>query len=243
MIIHAVDQLIQFHQIENRTIRTIAKLAPSVVDPCIKHNIQHVAGVITQDVDVIRQCKEYCKSVLFELSNLNQLRNEDIVHQVDVFITNPDLLEPLKFSLKELNQATIHQIGAVPIQLQQKQRVLSQCIEYASTNCKANAIILCTSKTSCESEKLSRRKLPCPVLITTSDDDVIYYLLLRKYCFPISIPQHKKSNRQLIKCATVYGRKFGFLKPGNLTVTGFGENFLQGVELRYVPDDFILRLQ
>ncbi|KAL9698412.1 hypothetical protein quinque_001853 [Culex quinquefasciatus] len=120
---------------------------------------------------------------------------------------------------------------------------LNKCIEYASKNCKANAIILCTTENVCAAERLSRKELPCPVLVTTSDDEAIQLLLLRKYCFPILVPEGVKSTRLLIKYATVYGRKFGFLKVGNLTVTGFGDSGIQGLELRYVPDDFIMLFQ
>lgn len=230
----------QFHSNGDQIIRTIARLTSAGNDPCIRHNIQHVAGCVTQDVDVVKQCKECCKVVLFEISSLNELPKEEVYRQVDVFITKPDIIETLQFRLKELNQATLRTLkpSNYSLQLEQGQRVLCQCIEYASTNCQANAVIFCTPKALCEAEKFSRRCLPCPVLVTTDNEDAMYYLLLRKYCFPILVCG-ARSKRHLIKCATIYGRKFGFLKPGNFVVTGFGEHFVQGMELRYVPDDFV----
>ncbi|XP_029718434.2 uncharacterized protein LOC109401780 isoform X2 [Aedes albopictus] len=244
-MIHAVDELLQFNLKGDQTIRTIARLVTSASDnPCIKHNIQHVAGCVTQDADVVRQCKELCKAVLFEVSDIDQLPKEEIFRHVDVFITKPEIIEALKFRLRELNQTAMSTLkpSVYPLQLEQGQRVLCQCIEYASNNCKANAVIFCTPKSLCEAEKLSRRSLPCPVLVTTEDEDALYYLLLRKYCFPVFVCG-AKSNRQLIKYATIYGRKFGFLKPGNFIVSGFGEHLVQGLEMRYVPDDFIVGAQ
>ncbi|XP_062554369.1 uncharacterized protein LOC134219596 [Armigeres subalbatus] len=238
-IIHAVDELIQSHQACDRTIRTIARISPEVREPCVKHLIQHVAGCISVDFEIVRQCKDNCKSVLYEISDMDQLPDEETFHLIDVFIIKPEIIEEFQFSLRELNQRAIRSLAEQPLPLEQGHRAICQCIEYACANCKANAILLCTTTSLCEAEKLSRRKLPCPMLVTTDNEEALYFLLLRKYCFPVCISEDMKSIRQIIKYATIYGRKFEFLKPGNFLVTGFGEHLVQGLELRYVPDDFI----
>lgn len=229
-----------YSQENDVTVQILATIAPQATEIAYQQIIPHLSGLITDNANLMEFCRTNCKTILHEVHDIEQFPDEATLQQIDTIITTPELVEELKSKLKQHNQSLIQQMNPT---ISRKKTVLNKCIEYASKNCKANAIILCTTENVCAAERLSRKELPCPVLVTTSDDEAIQLLLLRKYCFPILVPEGVKSTRLLIKYATVYGRKFGFLKVGNLTVTGFGDSGIQGLELRYVPDDFIMLFQ
>lgn len=151
-----------------------------------------------------------------------------------------DSVDKIKEKLMELNQ-TISAPKTDENLIAEHDRIFHQCIEYSSNSCDAHAIILCISGSAQIAEELSTRKLTCPVLVASSDENILRRVASRKYCIPVRVP-HEISKRLTIKYATVYGRQFGYLKSGSLLVTGLGNVNLTGIELRYVPSDLILSL-
>ncbi|XP_058822118.1 uncharacterized protein LOC131683809 [Topomyia yanbarensis] len=242
---HAIHDVLRMCQIDLDSIHIIAKFPPYISEATVDKTIQSIAGVLTNDNKLIRKCKKYGKAVLFDTNaEENILPRNSILQHVDVFIIRHSDIDDTKDKLRELNHKTLTTRNTTASVYGKPRNIASQCIEYASNHCKANAIILCISNTACEAERLSRRTMPCPILIATYDDNVAHHLLLRKYCFPIMISQEIASKRRLlIKYISIFGRNSGYLKPGNLVITGFGEHIVQGIELRFVPDNFALLLK
>ncbi|XP_055601726.1 uncharacterized protein LOC129750735 [Uranotaenia lowii] len=219
----------------------LGSLSPAADDKTVENLTALINGIVTDRENIVDLYRKACKVIIFNITDFEKFA-ENILHTVDVYLTKSSLQNSLKTKLKTFNQASISTFKTGN-KLNATCTAISKCIEYTSISIKANAIILYITKSNCEAEWLSRKPLPCPVLIATSDRRIIQTLLLRKYCFPIHLPGTILSHRMIIKYVTIYGRKFGYLCPGNITITGFGEKDIQGVELRYVPDDFITLCQ
>ncbi|XP_055550191.1 uncharacterized protein LOC129732863 [Wyeomyia smithii] len=239
--IHEIRQNFQSQQhIPNILIRTALYLSKETIEKFAEHAV----GIITNNNSIIENCRQQKISTIFDMTNeVNLVINETVFHNIDGVLTNMEQIDLIKEKLEKLNQMKTNEKNCINNVIVQENDVIEQCIEYASNQCAANVIMLYLSKDVSKAESLSRKNLPCCVLVAIDHEDQAYQLLLKKYCIPIAIPSNVQSHKALIKYLTVYGRRFGYLKPGNLTVTSVRQHSVRSIELRYVPDDYLLSCQ
>lgn len=239
-IFRGVEKIVQNVQKSNEIAINILARFSSEASPIVMQNVMsHLSGILTNEQSIMAICRSKCIPVLYETENTEQLPEPEVTSNVDAIILQPNMIHIFKDKLEEFNRDSISPMSLNNLRATRKNTIFTKCIEYATKTCKANAVILCKMKTVCDAIRLSRRSLPCPVLVPTSNDNEMQHLLLRKYCNPIYVPKGM-SSRALIKYATVFGKRFGYLKSGNFTVTGFGENCAPGIQLHYVPNDATL---
>ncbi|XP_055635066.1 uncharacterized protein LOC129774965 [Toxorhynchites rutilus septentrionalis] len=238
---HAIRNALLSYQIENQILQIFASIDHHVANTRSISLIRHLDGVITNDKTIIDICRIYCKVVLFEFPKTNQIPDDEWFHKVDVFIAPSDSVDEVKAALLELNRNISAERDNDNL-FANHNRIFNQCIEYSSNSCGAHAIVLCTSGSAQIAEELSTRKLPCPMLVASNDENVLQRVSTRKYCIPVRTPDGI-SKRLTIKYATVYGKQFGYIESGSFVVTGLGEENLSEIDFSYVPDDFILSLK